>query len=388
MPTMRSRVPRKLLWVVGALLLTLLLVGCGKDLPQNTFDPAGPTAQSEKDVLIVPLIIAGIVFVGVEGGIVFLALKFRHRKGKDRIPSQLHGNTRLELGWTVAPAVLLAVVMVPAISLIWRLADVPPNSMQITVQGYQWWWGFQYMDADMQVAYGDHGPITTADVLVIPAGQSIDLSLRSEGGGAHSTNGTPDHMVIHSFWAPRLFGKQDVVPGAAGEDNHIVFSAWEPGVYWGQCAEFCGLQHAMMKFRIIALDANDWANWVQARKQQSPTPSPGSDAEKGMQVFFGQGPAGVGGGQCIACHSIGGTAAVSTAAPNLSDFADPTHVCFAGCDFDTFVPGADGRLQPNYPALQAWLENPDAVKLGAKMPDYNLSQQQIQYLMAYLYSLS
>src|SRR5947208_2235032 len=114
MRTMRSRVPRKLLWVVGAILLTLLLVGCGKDLP--------------------------------------------------------------------------------------------PNSMQITVQGYQWWWGFQYNDADMAVDYGTHGPITTADVLVIPAGQTIDLSLRSEGGGAHSTNGTPDHQVIHSFWAPRLFG--------------------------------------------------------------------------------------------------------------------------------------------------------------------------------------
>ena len=107
---------RKLLWVGGAVLLALLLVGCGKDLPQNTFEPAGPTAQSEKDVLIVPLFIAGIVFVLVEGGIVFIAIKFRHRKGKERMPSQLHGNTRLEIGWTIAPAVMLAVVMVPTIS--------------------------------------------------------------------------------------------------------------------------------------------------------------------------------------------------------------------------------------------------------------------------------
>jgi cytochrome c oxidase subunit 2 len=364
------------------------LVGCGKDLPQNTFNPAGPTAQSEKDVLIVPLIIAGIVFVGVEGGILFLALKFRHRKGKERMPSQLHGNTRLELGWTVAPAVLLAVVMVPAISLIWKLAQRPPDAMQITVQGYQWWWGFQYMDADMAVNYGDHGPITTADVMVIPAGRTIDLSLRSEGGGAHSTDGTPDHEVIHSFWAPRLFGKQDVVPGAAGEGNHIVFSAWEPGTYWGQCAEFCGLEHGMMKFRIIALNATDWANWVQARKQPAPTPAPGSLAEQGMQVFFGTGPNGAGGGQCIACHSIGGTNAVSTAAPNLSAFASQQHICFAGCDFDTFVPGPNGQLVPNSPALQAWLEDPNAVKLGAKMPDYNLTPDQINALMAYLYSLS
>jgi len=240
----------------------------------------------------------------------------------------------------------------------------------------------------MAVNYGDHGPITTADVMVIPAGRTIDLSLRSEGGGAHSTDGTPDHEVIHSFWAPRLFGKQDVVPGAAGEGNHIVFSAWEPGTYWGQCAEFCGLEHGMMKFRIIALNATDWANWVQARKQPAPTPAPGSLAEQGMQVFFGTGPNGAGGGQCIACHSIGGTSAVSTAAPNLSAFASQQHICFAGCDFDTFVPGPNGQLVPNSPALQAWLEDPNAVKLGAKMPDYNLTPDQINALMAYLYSLS
>jgi cytochrome c oxidase subunit 2 len=375
-------VRRKLLWVGGAVLLALLLVGCGKDLPQNTFDPAGPTAQSEKDVLIVPLIIAGIIFVLVEGGIVFMAIKFRHRPGKERTPSQLHGNTRLEIGWTVAPAVLLAIVIVPAISLIWKLAERPPDAMQITVQGYQWWWGFQYTDDSMKVDYGDHGPITTADVMVIPANVTIDLSLRSEGGGAHSTDGTPDHMVIHSFWAPRLFGKQDVVPGAAGEDNHIVFSADYPGLFYGQCAEFCGLEHALMKFRIVALSPTDWAAWVANHKQPAPKPAAGSLAAQGMDLFM-NGPAGGTGGQCIACHAIGGTPAVGTAAPNLTRFADPLHSCFAGCDFDTFVNGI-----PNEPALQAWLEDPNAVKLGAKMPDYNLTPDQIKALMAYLYSLS
>ena len=190
--------------------------------------------------------------------------------------------------------------------------------------------------------------------------------------------------MIHSFWAPRLFGKQDVVPGAAGDDNHIVFSADYPGVFYGQCAEFCGLEHAMMKFRIVALSPADWTAWVQSRKEPTPTPAPGSDAAKGRDIFFGTpGTVGEGMGQCIACHSIGGTSAVSTAAPNLSDFGNPSHPCFAGCDFETFVDG-----HPNLPALQAWLEDPNAVKQGAKMPDYNLTEQQIQYLMAYLYSLS
>jgi cytochrome c oxidase subunit 2 len=376
---MRGNVRKKVLLVGGLLLLTLLMAACRKDLPQNTFDPAGPTAQSEKDVLMLPLAIAGVIFVLVEGGIVLIAIKYRHRKGRERMPKQLHGNTRLEIGWTIAPAVLLAIVVVPAVSLIWRLSDVPPGAMQIKVQGYQWWWGYQYLDEDMKVDYGDKGPITTADVLVIPTDTTINLSLESAGGLIGGDN--PDHQVIHSFWAPRLFGKQDVVPGASGEDNHIVFSAWEPGTYFGQCAEFCGLQHGMMKFRIVALDPVDWQAWVTNHKQPAQTPDAGSDAAHGMDLFLGTNGEG---GQCIACHAIGGTPAGSPAGPNLTHFADASHECFAGCDFETFNP--DGT--PNGEALKAWLRDPNAVKMGTKMPNYNLSEEEIDALVAYLYTLS
>ncbi len=367
---------KKLGWVGGLLVLAALLGACGKDLPQNTFDPAGPTAQSEKDVLMVPLAIAGIVFVLVEGGIVLLAIKFRHRKGQERIPAQLHGHTRLEVGWTIVPAVILAIVIVPAISLIWKLSVIPPDAMQIKVEGYQWWWGYQYLDEDMQVDYGSKGPITVADVLVIPTNTTINLQLESAGGLIGGDN--PDHQVIHSFWAPRLFGKQDVVPGGSGEDNHIVFSAWEAGTYYGQCAEFCGLQHAMMKFRIVALDPPDWQAWVTAQKQPAERPSDPL-AQQGMDLFFGTNGEG---GQCIACHAIGGTPAGSPAAPNLTTFAIPTHQCFAGCDFETFVDG-----KPNVDALGAWLRDPNAVKMGTKMPDYNLTDDEIDALVAYLYTL-
>jgi cytochrome c oxidase subunit 2 len=376
---MRGNVRKKLLWAGGLLVLTALLAACGKDLPQNTFDPAGPTAQSEKDVLMLPLAIAALVFILIEGGIVLLAIKFRHRPGHEQVPKQIHGNTRLEIGWTIAPAVVLAIVVVPAVSLIWKLAESPPDAMQIEVEGYQWWWGFEYLDEDLRVDYGDRGPITTADVLVIPADTTINLMLEAEGGGAHDAAGQPDHKVIHSFWAPRLFGKQDVVPGASGADNHIVFSADEPGLYFGQCAEFCGLQHTMMKFRIVALDAADWQAWVANHKQPAEAPTDALAAQ-GMDLFLGTNGLG---GQCIACHAIGGTDAASTAAPNLTKFADPTHGCFAGCNFETFIDG-----QPNRDALRAWLENPDAVKMGAKMPDYNLTDEELDALVAYLYTLS
>jgi len=379
---MRGNVRKKVLLVGGLLLLAALMTACGKDLPQNTFDPAGPTAQSEKDVLMVPLAIAGVIFVLVEGGILLIAIKFRRRKGRERMPKQLHGNTRLEIGWTIAPAVLLAIVVVPAVSLLWKLAAIPPGAMEIKVQGYQWWWGYQYLGEDMKVDYGDRGPITTADVLVIPTDTTINLSLESQGGGARDSAGNPDNMVIHSFWAPRLFGKQDVVPGPSGEDNHIVFSAWDAGTYFGQCAEFCGLQHGLMKFRIVALDPADWQAWVANQKQPAQTPPADSLAAQGMDLFLGTNGLG---GQCIACHAIGGTAASAAAAPNLTRFADPTHQCFAGCDFETFL--ADG-VTPNDEALAAWLRDPNAVKMGAKMPNYHLSEEDIDALVAYLYTLS
>jgi cytochrome c oxidase subunit 2 len=368
-------VRKRLLWAVALMAMVLVLGSCAlddggqTDLPQNTFDPAGPTAQKQKDLLVPVLWVAGIVFVLVEGGIVLIAIRYRRRKGQERMPPQIHGNTRLEIGWTIAPAVVLAFVMVPTVGLIWELAERPPDAMQITVKGYQWWWGFEYMDEDMQVDYGQGGPIVTADVMVIPTDTTIDLSIESAGGLIGGDD--PDHQVAHSFWAPRLFGKQDAMPGRT---NHIVFAADEPGTYWGQCAEFCGLQHARMRFRIVALDEARWQSWVENQKQPAVEPTDPL-AKQGMDLFLN----GVsGGGQCTACHAIGGTEATSPAGPDLTHFAEPTHECFAGCNWET----------TDVESLKAWLRNPPAVKLGSKMPSYDLTEDEIDALTAYLLSLT
>jgi cytochrome c oxidase subunit 2 len=372
-PEKRGNVRKKLLWALALVAFALLLSACsGGNKPQNTFDTAGPTAAKEKNLIIPVFWVAAVVFVIVEGGILWIVLRFRHKKGRDRMPPQIHGNTRLEIGWTILPTLVLAFVMVPTISTLWDLARTPTDAMNVTVQGYQWWWGFQYTDDDMHVAYGDKGPITTADVLVIPAGKTVYLSLESDGGGAKDAAGDPDHMVIHSFWAPRLFGKQDVVPGRT---NHITFSADEPGTYWGQCAEFCGLQHGRMKFRIVALSESDWTAWVANEKSASKQPSDPL-AQHGMDLFLNGVSSGI--GQCIACHAIGGTPAAATAAPNLTHFFAESHQCFAGCDFET----------SDEAALRAWLTDPNAVKLGAKMPDYQLTPEEIDALVAYLHSLT
>ena len=179
-PSGRERiVRRKLLWVLGLAALALLLGACGLSHPsQSTLDPAGPVAQQEKDLFVPVFWVAVAVFIVVEGGIVLISLRYRQRKGRDRMPPQTHGNTRLEIGWTIAPALVLAFVMVPTVGLIWDLAKGPSaGPLNVTVQGHQWRWAFQYTDDDMKVSYGDQGPITVADVMVIPVDRQVYLSL-------------------------------------------------------------------------------------------------------------------------------------------------------------------------------------------------------------------
>jgi cytochrome c oxidase subunit II len=368
-------VRKRLLWATATIGLLILLGACAPNATQDTLQPKGPYAEKLKDLFVPVFWVAVFVFVVVEGGIVWITIRYRHRKGRDRIPAQIHGNTRLEIGWTIAPALILAGVMVPTVASIWDLARKPPEeALNVTVEGFQWWWGFEYTDDDMRTNYGDRAQIRTADVLVIPEDRVVYLSL--EGAGGEIVQEDPadsDYMVIHSFWIPELAGKQDVTPGRT---NHILMQADEPGMYEGQCAEFCGLQHGRMLVRVRALSAEDWEAWVINQKSPGVTPSPGSLAGRGMGLFLGQLSGGR--GSCIECHAVGGTDAASPAGPELTHFADPTHECFAGCNWDT----------TDREALEAWLRNPDAVKMGSKMPNYHLTEEEIDALVAYLYSLT
>ncbi|MDP9330076.1 MAG: cytochrome c oxidase subunit II [Actinomycetota bacterium] len=366
---------KKVLWVIGLLGLGLLLASCAPHATQDTLKPAGPNARDIKSLFVPVFWVAVAVFVIVEGGIVLIMIKFRHRKGRDAMPAQIHGNTKLELGWTIAPALVLAFVMVPTVGLLWKLAAPPPaDALHVTVEGHQWWWGFRYTDPDMATSYDTKAPITVADVMVVPVGRPVYLDLESVGGLiSGQTPAAADYEVIHSFWIPELAGKQDVVPQRT---NHILLSADHAGMYTGQCAEFCGLQHGRMKVRVIALDQADWTAWV--ANQKGPAATPTADnllAQQGMQLFMN--PLSGDRGTCVTCHAIGGTDASSPAAPNLTHFADPNHSCFAGCDWDT----------TDEAALEAWLRDPNAVKLGSKMPNYHLSQDEINGLVAYLNGL-
>ena len=366
-------VRKKLIWATAAIGLLLLLGACAPNATQDTLQPKGPYAEKLKDLFIPVFWVAVFVFIVVEGGIVWITIRYRHRKGRDRIPAQIHGNTRLEIGWTIAPALILAGVMVPTVAGIWDLARQPPEeALNVTVEGFQWWWGFEYTDDDMRTNYGDRASIQTADVLVIPEDRVVYLSLKGAGGDIVKDDpAATDYMVIHSFWIPELAGKQDVVPGRT---NHILMQADDPGMYEGQCAEFCGLQHGRMLVRVRALSAEDWEAWVINQKARGVTSSDRL-ATQGMDLFLGQLSGGR--GSCIECHAVGGTDAAGQAGPELTHFADPTHECFAGCNWET----TDRK------ALEAWLRDPEAVKMGSKMPNYHLTEEEIDALVAYLYSL-
>ena len=301
----RSRGRRLVLAAAAA--VVLVLAGCSevKNNGQNSLEPKSSQAQKIYDLFVPILIIAIIVGIAITVATVWLAIKFRYRPGKNENPKQVHGNTRLEIGWTILPALLLAIIAVPTVATIFDLAENPgPSALQVHVEGKQWWWQFSYPEAK----------VVTADEMVIPTGRDVYVSLDAcdaRTGGAKTCN------VIHSFWVPELAGKKDVVPG---QTNHLTFSADKPGTYLGQCAEYCGLSHANMRFRVIAKTPADYEQWIQEQQQGPVNPLYESD---------GTTPAGptqeliVKTFQCTNCH-IFDDSSKAAYGPNLTHLASRT----------------------------------------------------------------
>jgi cytochrome c oxidase subunit 2 len=211
--------------------------------------------------------------------------------------------------------------------------------LRIVATGHRYWWEFRYPELG----------VVTANELHIPIGTDVRVDLQSAD-------------VIHSFWVPQLNGKQDLIPG---KTNYVALYTDQPGVYLGQCAEFCGLQHAWMLLRVIAEPTAEFNAWVAAQRQP-PAPAAGTLAEQGYQVFMSQ--------TCINCHTIDGTAATGDVGPNL------THVGSR----ETLAAGALTNTPEN---LRRWLDNPQAIKPGAQMPAFGLSQADFAALTAYLEGL-
>ena len=339
-----------------ALLASLvgLFVGCTPSHPQSTFDTLGPVAESQV-VLFYWIFWTGLaVFLVVGGALLYAAIKFRRREGQGD-PEQVHGNRRLEIAWTIGPAIVLAIIAVPSVITIFDNAHSPETpeegGLVVEVIGHQWWFEFRYPDHD----------VVTAGELHIPTGEAINLVLDSVD-------------VIHSFWVPKLAGKVDMIPN---NDNTMWLRADEPGDYFGQCAEFCGVSHASMRFRVIAQPRPEFDAWLLA--QAAPAMEPSDPlVEAGRDVFMSRDVL------CFRCHMIKGTRlARGTVGPNLTHFASRAN--FAGA-----------IMENTQDHLREWIENPGKMKPGNMMSVeaevYTgivppLTEPQISALIAYLRSL-
>jgi cytochrome c oxidase subunit 2 len=342
---------------VGLVLLVaaaLAVAGCADDAPNDTLDPAGPEAETIADLSNYVFIVAGVVFVIVQALIVYAVLKFRRRRDDtdEELPDQIHGNIRLELGWTILPALVLGLVALFTVPVIFDLNDEPEGAMQVDVWGQKYWWGYEYPDQELVPG----GGIVTANELHIPAGEPVYLTLRSRD-------------VIHSFWTPRLNGKRDVVPGRT---HTWTIEADEPGVYAGQCGEYCGTSHANMNLKVVAHDAEGFARWVEDNQEPAEELAEDDESPEGLgyALFQQRG--------CAGCHEVDGVweevAEDAPPAPNLTHLYD--RECFAGCIYDL-----NDRNE-----VEAWLRNPQR-KAGSLMVIGELTEEDIDNLYAYLRTL-
>ena len=322
-----------------------LLGACASEGPQDFLSPEGAVAREADKLWDVTFMIAVAIFVIVQGLLVYALIKFRARPGHEA--RQFHGNTKVEVVLTVIPALILAGLAVPTVQTIMTLSRKPAGEvLEIKVIARQFWWEYQYADLG----------VTTANEMHVPEDTPVYLTLEGDD-------------VIHSFWIPKLTGKQDVIPGRTNNMQFIADHADRE--YYGQCTEYCGLSHALMRLRVFTHTQSDFDEWVADQRQEAVSPRD-SLAREGERIFLEEDlPAG---GQCINCHAIQGTDAQATTAPDLTHFA--SRKTFAGAIFET-----------NEANLAAWLRDPPAEKPGAKMPDYGLSEDQVEALVAYLMSL-
>ena len=329
---------RRRLPIVAASLL-VALAGCARHAPQTTLDPQGPVSRRINNLIDPVFLVAAVVFVLVQGLILVAIIRFRDRGQAE--PEQIHGNTRLEIMWTLLPAVILFAIAVPTIKTIFDLSRKPVDALAVTVTGHQFWWEYHYEEAG----------ISTANELVIPVGRPVELTLKGVD-------------VIHSFWVPALAGKTDVIPGRT---NHMSFTADHVGRYQGQCTEFCGLSHANMRNVAVAVGPDEFDTWIAAQHEAAPTPVEGTPEAAGLSVFGQKG--------CGGCHTVTGVSE-GKIGPNLTHFDSRS----------TF----SGSIFTNTPEnLRKWLGDPLGVKPGNDMviPGGPLKPDEITKLIAYLETL-
>jgi cytochrome c oxidase subunit 2 len=320
--------------VVTAAAALLAAAGCGR--AGSIVSPKGSEAHRIAGTWWLVFGLASAVYLVVGGLIVFAALRGRRR----RAPSGLRDNAFIWIGGLAVPLAILLVLAAVTVNTTSALRNPSRRALQVDVEGKLWWWSVHYVGTD----------VVTANEIHLPAGQPVDLRLTSDN-------------VIHSFWVPELAGKEDTIPG---QTNHLRFTADEPGVYLGRCAEFCGLQHAHMDIVVVVDTPGRFGRWLARRESATGAPE-SEETTRGAVVFQRE--------ACAGCHTIRGTTATGHVGPDLTDFGSRRTI------------GA-GVLENTRPNLERWIEDAPREKTGIRMPPFrSLPAVDITALAQYLESL-
>jgi cytochrome c oxidase subunit 2 len=305
----------------------------------NALNPQSPQARAIYDLGIISTIVFVLIFVAVTGTIVYAILRFRGREG-ELDPRQFAGSERVEIIWTVVPFLIVVFLFVLTLRGMNRADPPPAPSPDLVVTGHQFWWEANYPASG----------VVTANEIHIPAGKPLSVRLDSKD-------------VLHEFWVPELARKMSTVPG---QPNHIWLQADKPGLYIGQCSEFCGTQHAWMRILVVAEEPSKFEEWQRAQLQPGQATS-NDAAAKGLALFQTS--------TCIDCHAIRGVAgADARVAPDLTHVASRKQL-------------AAGILENTPANMRLWLKNPQHIKPGALMPDFNFTDQELDELRDYLETL-
>ncbi len=327
----------------------------------SIFDPASPPAASIRDLTFLVFAITGFIFVVVEGVLIYTLIRFRRSRNAGSEPPQVYGSKPIEIAWTAAPALIVFILILVTTRTLWEVEINLPKpkagdgALFVTVTGRQWWWQYTYDHYD-----GKELGFTTANELHVPlspAGVAKPIYLTLESAD-----------VCHSFWVPRLAGKTDLLPGRT---NHMWFQPDQPGLFVGQCAEYCGTQHANMLLRVVVDPVKDFERWLDNEGKPAVADP---KVLNGKAAFLAQ--------TCVNCHRVRGTTAAGTFGPEL------THVRSR----DTLASGMIPKSTENHPHwntddLRNWIDNPQKIKPGCLMPAFGLSERDRNLIVEYLQTL-
>jgi cytochrome c oxidase subunit II len=341
-----SRVVGGLVFVAGVLLAAGLCTASPLNNPvPSIFEPRSTPAESIRHLSYFVLVITGVIFLVVVALLGYAVVKFRKRSSDaGNEPAQVYGSTQIELAWTIIPILIVAVLFVATARVIHAIQEAPKpaGALEVTVVGHQFWWEFRYPGLG----------IVTANELHVPVSDP-----------AHPT---PTFLKLlsvdtdHSFWVPQLAGKTDLIPN---HPNETWFDPREPGLFLGQCAQYCGTQHAKMLLRVYVDSAEDFNAWVRGQQQAA---NLDEKEAAGRHVFETT--------ACVNCHAVGGTNGTGRFGPDL------THLMSR----HTIAAGAAENTPAN---LRLWVQNPDAIKIGSLMPAMKLNDAELDALVRYLETL-